>query len=137
MEASLHLTEIVNVLTAISCQDSKLKKKNIIIANKRDQLLISIIKYNLGDPYPGFRPELIRKPCFHIAEPPNLAEWNELLKYFREHRDVEDKLVAAQRFIQLKATCDRESWKIIIGKEIYLGNEQYLTTVINKEEKSA
>ena len=135
MAASLYLTEIISVLTAINQQEDKLKKKNIILANNGNKLLISIIKYHLDDPKPGFDPTNIYKPCFHISEPPNFTEWDDLMGYFRNHRDVEDRLVAAQRFIQLKPWDDREGWKKILSRTFVLGNEQYLKSVINKEEK--
>ena len=137
MEASLYVNEIINVLQAISQQENKVKKKNIIIANKENNLLISVIKYHLGDPDPGFEPLLIYKPQFYIAEPPEFTEWEELMDYFRTHRDVEDRLITAQRFIQLKPWTDRDAWKHILSKTTVLGNEQYLATVINKEENSA
>lgn len=135
METSLYLTEILNVLAAISQQDDKQKKKNIILANKDNEFLISVIKYHLDDPKPGFDPVNIYKPCFHIADPPDFTKWDDLMKYFRDHRDVEDKLVAAQRFIQLKPWDDREGWKKILSRTFVLGNEQYLKTVISQEEK--
>lgn len=135
METSLCLTEILNVLTAISQQDDKQKKKNIILANKGNEFLISVVKYHLDDPKPGFDPVNIYKPCFHIADPPDFTKWDGLMEYFRDHRDVEDKLVAAQRFIQLKPWDDREGWKKILSRTFVLGNEQYLKTVISQEEK--
>lgn len=137
MEASVHVTEIANVLQAISNQDSKLKKKNIILANKENKTLLSVIKYQLGEPNAGFDPQLIYKPCFYIAEPPEFVVWEDLMQYFREHHDVEDRLVAAQRFIRLKPWEERETWRQILSKTPALGNEQYLLTIIKKEEKLA
>ena len=136
METSVHVTEIVNVLQAISRQNNKLKKKNIILANKENKTLLSVIKYQLGEPNTGFNSQLIYKPCFYIAEPPEFVVWEDLMQYFEEHRDIEDRLVAAQRFIHLQSWEEREAWRQILSKSFTLGNEQYLLTVIKKEENS-
>lgn len=137
MDTSFCVREVYNILLAVSNQDNKLKKKNIILANRSNKLLFGVMKYLLGNPQPGFDPKRIYGYVYTAAEPPGFREWDELMSYFREHRDTEDRLAAALRFIQLKPFADRPVWRAILSKDIVLGNEQYLTTVIRKEENSA
>lgn len=130
METNIHI--IMNVLYAIRRSSDKATKKNIILANINDETIVSIIKYELGDPPLGFPEKEVLKPVFYIAEPPHIYSWLELMEYISSHNNLDDRRATVRKFIRLKPKEERQLWSDILSKSISLGDKRYLRTVLKK-----
>ena len=110
METDLQL--ILNVLSAICETDSIDKKKAIILANRTDVVLSTVIMYIVQQDSFGVTLESIEKPPYHIIEPKQCESLMNLLYSFRNHGN-EDNVLEAYYFVT--------EWKRIICRDYNIG----------------
>lgn len=118
METDLQL--ILNVLSAICETDSIEKKKAIILANRTDVVLSTVIMYIAQQDSFGVTLESIEKPPYHIIEPKQCESLMNLLYSFRNHGNA-DNVLEAYYFVRRKPKEERTEWKKIICRDYNIG----------------